>query len=477
MSVPLLRPLLIRARGLACLLTLLAAGAAAAQTTNTALPEPVAAALRQAAIPPSASATVVQPLSAGGISIAINETTPMNPASTMKLVTTYAALNLLGPAYTWRTEAFAAGVLRRDRLEGDLVLRGSGDPKLVIENLWLLVSRLRAYGLREIRGDVVLDRSAFEPLVHDPALFDGELNRPYNAGPDALLLNFKALTLGFVPDSDTRSARIVATPALAGLKLPPTIRAVDGHCGDWRAHLQADFTDPMAPVFRGAFPLSCGEKTWHVSVLGQTRYFAAAFRALWESAGGTWTGSVRDGVVPADARRIGLHESAPLADVIRDINKFSNNVMARQVFLTIGASREPGNAERAARAVQAWLASRGLEMPELVLENGSGLSRVERISAGSLARLLADAYAGPLMPEFISSLPLAGVDGTMKKRNGAVGSAHIKTGMLADVRAIAGYVLAASGRRYAVVAIINHPNARDAQGVHDALLQWIYQNG
>ncbi len=153
--------------------------------------------------------------------------------------------------------------------------------------------------------------------------------------------------------------------------------------------------------------------------------------------------------------------------------------MARQVFLTIGAetSRQPGNAEHSSSAVRDWLATRGLQMPELVLENGSGLSRVERISAGSLARLLVDAYAGPLMPEFVSSLPLAGVDGTMKKRNSATGRAHIRTGLLADVRPIAGYVLAASGRRYAVVAIINHPNARDAQGVHDALLQWVYETG
>jgi D-alanyl-D-alanine carboxypeptidase/D-alanyl-D-alanine-endopeptidase (penicillin-binding protein 4) len=192
-----------------------------------------------------------------------------------------------------------------------------------------------------------------------------------------------------------------------------------------------------------------------------------------------WTGRVREGVVPADARRIALHESAPLAELIRDVNKFSNNVMARQVYVTIGAetSGHPGSSDRAARAVRAWLSGHGLDMPELVLENGAGLSRIERISAASLARMLVHAYAGPLMPDFMASLPLVGVDGTMKKRNGAAGSAHIKTGLLADVRAVAGYVLAASGRRYVVVAIINHANARDAQPAHDALLQWVYQNG
>ena len=443
------------------------------------LPDTVSAALRGAAIPASASAIVVLPLAPGGVTIEANESQPMNPASTMKLVTTYTALGVLGPAYTWRTEAFATGALRRDVLEGNLLIRGGGDPKLVIENLWLMIQRIRGYGIREIRGDVVLDRSAFEPLAHDPGDFDGERFRPYNAGPDALLLNFKAVSIGFVPDPDTRSARVVALPLLAGMKLPASVRAIDGPCGDWRARLQADFADPMAPVFRGAYPLSCGERLWHLSVLDHASYFAAAFAALWQSAGGAWTGKLRGGAVPADARRIALHESAPLSEVIRDVNKFSNNVMARQVYLTVGAeaSRQPASAARAEAAVRAWLDGRGLAMPELVLENGSGLSRTERISAGSMARLLRHAFASPLMPELMASLPLVGVDGTMRKRNGAAGSAHIKTGLLADVRAIAGYVHAASGRRYAVVAFINHPNAGSGQAAHDALLHWVYANG
>jgi D-alanyl-D-alanine carboxypeptidase/D-alanyl-D-alanine-endopeptidase (penicillin-binding protein 4) len=443
------------------------------------LPDTVAAALRSAAIPPAASAVVVLPLSPGGLAIEVNASRPMNPASTMKLVTTYTALGLLGPAYTWRTEALVDGALRRDVLDGNLVIRGSGDPKLVIENLWLMIQRIRGYGIREIRGDVVLDRSAFEPGAHDPGDFDGERFRPYNAGPDALLLNFKAVAMGFVPDAETRSARIVPLPALAGMKLPPSVRAADGPCGDWRARLQADFADPMAPVFRGAYPLACGERIWHLSVLDHPRYFSAAFASLWQGAGGTWGGRLREGNVPAEARRIAVHESAPLAEVIRDVNKFSNNVMARQIYLTMGAeaSRQPASAARAEAAVRGWLDGRDLAMPELVLDNGSGLSRIERISAASLARLLRHAFESPVMPELMASLPLVGVDGTMRKRNGAAGSAHVKTGLLADVRAIAGYVHTASGRRYAVVAIVNHANAANGQAAHDALLQWVYANG
>ncbi len=381
-------------------------------------------------------AVVVQPLSGSGITLTLHDRAPMNPASTMKLVTTYVALNLLGPAYTWSTEAFADGPIEGGVLQGDLALRGSGDPKLVIEALWLLVQKIRSYGVRGIRGDLVLDRSAFEVAAEDPNAFDGEMMRPYNAAPDTLLLNYKTLTFNFIPDSDGKKVHVAALPSLTGMTVPPLVRATDGPCGDWHAQLQADFAVPLAPVFRGAYPLACGERDWHVSALTGDQFFGAAFRALWEDSGGHWSGQVREGIVPALARRIAVHESAPLADVMRDINKFSNNVMARQVLLTIGyeaAHRDaPGTAERGAQAVRQWLAANQLEMPELVIENGSGRSRVEKVAAASLARLLAHAYNGPLMPEFLASLPLAGVDGTMKSRNAAAGNAHVKTGLLSN---------------------------------------------
>jgi D-alanyl-D-alanine carboxypeptidase/D-alanyl-D-alanine-endopeptidase (penicillin-binding protein 4) len=442
-------------------------------------PPPYVAALRAAGVAGRNSAVVIRPLEAGGIAVQENATAPMSPASTMKLVTTWAALNLLGPAYTWQTEVFALGPIEAGRLDGDLAFRGSGDPTLVIENLWLLVQRIRATGLRDIRGDVVLDKRVFEPQPYDADDFDGAGERAYNAGPDALLVNFKALSFDFVPDPQAGVARIVATPPLAGLKLAASVPGSSAACGDWRASLRGDISNPLAPVFRGAYPLACGTRSWHVNALDHTTYFGAVFRALWEGGGGTWTGRVREGAIPAGARRVASRESRTLAEVIRDINKFSNNVMARQVFLTIGAEAtgQPGNAARAAQAISGFLAGRGQGMPELVLENGSGLSRRERIAPANLAAMLVDAWRSPLMPELMSSLPIVGVDGTTKGRRAAAGAAHIKTGMLADVRSIAGYVVATSGRRYVIVAIINDPSARGAQRAHDALLDWLRQNG
>jgi len=165
---------------------------------------------------------------------------------------------------------------------------------------------------------------------------------------------------------------------------------------------------------------------------------------------------------------------------VRDMNKFSNNVMARQLYLTLGAEGfgEPGTEGKSERVIREWLAGKGLAMPELVLENGSGLSRTERISARNLGLLLLTSFQSPVMPEFLASLPLAAVDGTMRKRLGdasVAGQAHIKTGSLTGVRAIAGYVLDASGRRLVVVSIVNHPNAVNAEAAQDALLDWVHQ--
>jgi len=443
------------------------------------LPEVVTRALKAANVPVGAVGVSVVPLSGSGLALAVNEQQPMNPASTMKLVTTLAGLELLGPQFVWLTEALATAPVANGVLEGDLYLRGRGDPQLVIENFWLLVQRLRGLGVREIRGDLVLDRSAFEPVAHDPGAFDGEALRPYNVGPDALLLNYKSISFHFVPDADAKAVRVYAVPQVAGMSVPATVRAVDGPCNDWRARLGGDFADPLRPQFRGAFPLACGDRVWHVNLFSHTQYVESVFSALWTGSGGVWRGRARDGQTPVEARRLAQHESAALPEVIRDINKFSNNVMARQLFLTIGGevTKQPASVERAQRVIGDWLVIKGLDRSGFVLENGAGLSRVERLTPAGLSRLLASAFASPLMPEYVSSLPLVGVDGTMRKRVGAAGSAHIKTGLLADTRAIAGYVLAASGRRYAVVAFVNHPNAGASQGALDDLLNWIYVNG
>lgn len=446
------------------------------------LPPAVNDAFRRAGIPIEAVGAFVQEAGRGKILVASNSTTPMNPASVMKLVTTDAALELLGPAYTWKTQAFASGRQVGDVLYGDLVIKGSGDPKLVLENFWLFLRQIRARGIREIRGNVLLDRSAFEEGFYDPAAFDGDPFKSYNAGPDALLLNYKLFAFRFLPDEVNGQVRIVLDPPLAGYKVAVP-RLTNGDCGDWKGKLQAAFNG-SGTVFAGTYPASCGDRTWYVHPYHMThvQYFGSVFSQVWNDLGGLFAGQVRSGTVPPGARLVGEWESPALSEVIRDINKFSNNVMARQLLLAMAAEvyKTPANPERGALAVKTWLANKGIEAPDLVIENGSGLSRNERISAVTLGRMLIAAYQSPSMPEFIASMPLAGLDGTMRRRlngHGVSGSAHIKTGSLTEVRAIAGYVLAASGRRYVIACIVNHRNAAASQEALDALLQWIYTQG
>ncbi|WP_292936428.1 D-alanyl-D-alanine carboxypeptidase/D-alanyl-D-alanine-endopeptidase [Noviherbaspirillum sp.] len=446
------------------------------------LPIPVTDALQRAQIPVSAAGIYVQEVGAGPVLLASNEKTPLNPASTMKLVTSDAALEILGPTFTWKTQAYATGTQAGDVLHGDLIIKGSGDPKLVLENFWLFLRRIRAKGIREIRGNLVLDRSAFESMEFDAGQFDGDPMKPYNVGPDALLLNYKALAFRFTPDAARGVVNVTMDPPLAAYPLTAP-HLGNGECGDWHAKLRPAI-DSWGARFSGAYSASCGEKVWYVHPyqLTHTQYFHLAFRRLWADLGGTLKGDVQSGVVPPNARLVAEWESASLSEVIRDINKYSNNVMARQLLLTLAANvlNLPANAERGAAVVRTWLSNKGIDAPELSVENGSGLSRNERISALTMGRMLESAFQSPTMPEFMASLPLAGFDGTMRLRlvNQAVaGKAHVKTGMLNEVRNIAGYVLAASGKRYVVVFMINHPNSLRGQAAQDALLQWVYERG
>lgn len=450
----------------------------------TALPPQVERALRAAGVPASAVGAWVQEVGAARPAVDANSAAALNPASVIKLVTTFAALDLLGPAYRWKTEVFLDGRLRDGVLEGNLVLKGYGDPKLDYERYWMLLRALRGKGLREIRGDLVLDRSWFEPGTDDPGRFDGEALRPYNVLPDALLLNYKSLRFGFTPEPERGTVRVFMEPQAPGMEVQNSLRLAEGPCPSGRAFrdaLKAVFEAvPGRAAFAGQYAASCGEKDLHVALLSPDAYAAGLTRALWQQLGGAWAGNVREGRVPADARPFHVHQSPPLVDAVRDINKLSNNVMARQLFLTLAAESAgpPGRLPEASRTVQRWLAGRGIEAPELVMENGAGLSRVARISARSLGRMLGAAWTSPLMPEFISSLPLAATDGTMRKRlngEGIAGQAHLKTGLLSDARSVAGYVLDRRGRRHVVVMLVNHPNAGQSAPAIDALLRWVWE--
>jgi len=486
-------------------LVFLGASLSVAQT----LPEAVTAALARAQVPLDAVSVLVVP--ADGQSAARLSHRPdalMNPASVMKLVTTTAALDLLGPTYTWRTPVWLDGSIKNGVLKGQLVIQGQGDPKLVLERLWLLLRRVQGLGVLQIDGDIVLDRTAFAVQEAHPGDFDGEPLRPYNAAPDALLINFKSVVMTFTPDLANQQARVQIDPPLFGVRVPsnvPLSMTAPGTCGDYRGALKADFSDPGQIRMNGSYPSDCGEKVWPIAYSDPPSYSARAVLGLWHSMGGKLNGTVRFGQAPATPATFEV-SSAPLVEIIRDINKYSNNVMAQQVFLTLargpggnGSASEPTAAlastwvpvqapvpatrEAARRVLQQWWQQRintasspDSAGPTPTFDNGSGLSRQDRISARGLTRLLQFAYASPTMSELMSSLPIVGLDGTLKRSRAAVGTAHLKTGSLRDVLALAGYVQGPNGRQLCLVALINHPNANAARPAMDALIDWASQD-
>jgi D-alanyl-D-alanine carboxypeptidase/D-alanyl-D-alanine-endopeptidase (penicillin-binding protein 4) len=252
-------------------------------------------------------------------------------------------------------------------------------------------------------------------------------------------------------------------------------------CTSWKEKLDTALEEKRV-FFAGSYSVNCGERVLilHAQAISHVTYFDAVFRQLWRELGGSITGMTLEGKKTDDARELLQWESLTLAQIIRDINKYSNNVMARQLLISL--SREPtgttlttqGGAARA----QSWLATIGVNTQPVVIENGSGLSRHERLSAESISAVLHHEWKSPLMPEFIASLPIVGIDGTMSRsftNSAATMQGHIKTGSLNEVASMAGYVKAKSGRWISVVCMINHPEANKNRAMFNQLLEWIVE--
>ncbi|MBD1553252.1 D-alanyl-D-alanine carboxypeptidase/D-alanyl-D-alanine-endopeptidase [Pseudomonas typographi] len=457
---------------------LLQAPTATSATNAAALSAKVEQALKTNKLGADALSLAVVPLDGPGVPTLYNADVSVNPASTMKLVTTFAALELLGPTYQWKTEFYTDGNVSNGVLRGNLYLKGGGDPKLNMEKLWLLMRDLRANGVQQITGDLVLDRSYFKQPATLPAFDDdgGDENAPFLVRPDALMVNLKALRM--IARNDSGRVVVSAEPPIASIRIDNQVKAQSGDkCGgDVRYNPVSQADGSISVVVSGQLANGCSSQTY-LSLLDHPTYTAGAVRAIWAELGGSIQGGDREGPVPGSAKLLARAFSPDLAEIIRDINKYSNNTMAQQVFLSIGAQyrtdADADDGKAAQRMVRQWLAKKGLVSPHLVMENGSGLSRAERVSAREMAALLQAAWRSPYAAEYMSSLPLVGMDGTMRKRlkgTALVGEGHIKTGTLNTVRAIAGFSRDEQGHTYAVVAVVNDPRPWGARQVLDQVL-------
>ena len=469
---------------LCCLIMMGVVAPALEARDSLTLPPAVDRIMTKRGIPPAAVSVWAQDVDSDQVVLAFNSEEPRNPASTIKTVTTFAALDMLGPAYTWKTRAYTRGQITNGTLDGDLILVGGGDPFMTAERWWAFVGAVRRAGVETINGDVVIDNGLLAPFDQDRAAFDGQPFRTYNVAPDGLIVNFQTSEFLIAADPAQRRVRVTVDPMPANLQVLNELKLGSGSCRGYNRGVSFSSPDGVeGHVVRlsGTFPAACGRFSINRAIMSAPTYAYGTFRSLFEQAGGRISGGLRVEARPDDARLLLTYDSLTLAEIIRLVNKFSSNVMARTLLLTMGAEKfgVPATEEKGRQAMVDWIAARGLALSGFWMANGSGLSRDERITAQGLAAVLHAAWHSRFMPEFSASLPLSAIDGTLRNRFrtvGMEGRLRMKTGRLDDVNGLAGYVTAASGRRFIVVVFVNHTGAHRGPGeeVQNALLRWVF---
>ena len=447
------------------------------------LPQPVRHILDIRKVPHDSLSVFVQDVDSGEVVLRWQEDVSRNPASTMKLLTTLVGLDLLGSTYKWTTDVFALGEIEDGRIDGDLLVRGRGDPFLVTERVWQMLRLVRQAGIHEIDGNLLIDDSYFDVQEYDPAEFDRQPLRAYNVAPNALLMNFKVVRYWFEPDHDRNAVRVWVDPPLENLRVENKLALRRGYCGGYQRGITITANEAIDKmIFSGRFPTGCKSYAMDRTALSHNEFAYGLFTSVWRESGGEFRGGWMNAKAPEDAEPIVSFESLPLAEIISRVNKNSNNVMARQILFTLSAEvlGPPGTESGGRKVIEDWLADTGIEFPTLMLDNGAGLSREARVSAREFGALLEFAWRKPYMPEYLASMAVSGLDGTLRRRFDdahLTGQAHLKTGSLDHVAAIAGFMQARSGRRFAVVMLHNHENVHRGPGeeAQVALLRWLYE--
>lgn len=486
--------------GVAILVIGLACGAAWSPSGLGQLPAEIRNMMGDRKLPDDALGAIVVRLTDGKIVFAHGADKTFQPASTLKVLTAIVGLERLGPAYRSRTELRSSAAVENGVLKGDLILRGLGNTDFNWEDLQRMLGSVRYQGITDIAGNLIVDRGFFQPGRIDVGQppFDEAPEFRYNVIPDAMLINTNLLQLDIA--SDGLGFTIRQTPPLDRVTIISNMTFVDRPCAKWEdgwqipSTISADNGD-IRVYLNGTFPKNCAQ-TLHLNVLDRADYVNRLFRSLWRDMAGKFRGEVRESDAPLmvdDAqsptqRLLAEHRARPLAEVTRNINKSSDNTITRTIFLTLGTMAKPAELavesppaptlDKAQSEIRGWLKQHGISDAELVLENGSGLSRIERIKPSQLAAILQAAYRSKWAPEFMSSLPIVAVDGSMRNRLHASPAAEfgrIKTGGLRNVVAVAGYMPDSAGEQHVVVAMLNHEDVVRAGGraILDALLDWV----
>ncbi len=406
---------------------------------------------------------------------------PRTPASVMKVITTGTGLLLLGTDYRWKTEFYTDGSINNGTLNGNLIIKGYGDPYMVQENMADMVSALQISGLSHINGKVILDNSYFLNSNENPEAFDGHGIEPYNAIPSALSINFRTIDLILTPINN--QVQITTDPELTFTHIQNQMyvnkaKRCRGKRG-FNPKISVNYNQDLI-IVSGSLSKNCRTTKLSKVLTDAGDLYFGHFKKMWQEKGGTITDNWVYGEVPSTAKLFYTYQSQKnLSEQIAAMNKKSNNIMTRQLFLTIGAEKTqpPASLPKSRTTVLQQLKNLGVDTHNLFIDNGSGLSRMASISAKQMGQFLLAMHQSPARQAFEQSLSIAGVDGTLRHRlrntplaDNAIG----KSGTLKQVKSLVGYLHAQSGKKYIYVMLFEGRNARAGRPLMDNILQWLY---
>ncbi len=447
-----------------------------------ALPQAINEEIRKSGIAEKDISIYIKEAGKGGKVVALlNEHKTRIPASVIKVLTTYASVLKLGFDYRWPTKFYTTGTLQNGVLQGDLLIKGFGDPTLNAEDLEKITSEIREEGIREIRGDIVIDRSYFEVGNKDSSGFDENLYSAYNAMPDAMMFNERVVTVCVIPKEN----KVHKKHADESYKVVDQLEHVNKPCTgrySW-PRVKIDKSEVVPTVFlQGKISKRCGKRNICQVITKPYKSFYYALKDRLIQEGISVRGGLKLRKIPKEARELFTHYSDSLEEIISETAKESNNLYARHLLLLLGAKLygAPATMKKGRDAVKYILDSRGaLGEGKLKIDNGSGLSRTSKMNAKLLADMYDDAY-DRYGSRWMETLSIAGVDGTIKKRfrNTVVNKrAWMKTGTLRQVKNIGGYVKNRAGKFYTVVIMINSPKAKyRGAKLQDEIMEWLVKS-
>ncbi len=398
------------------------------------------------------------------------------PASVIKILTTYASLMRLGFDYRWETKFYYTGTIRRGVLRGDLIVKAGGDPTLKTSDVDSIVNKLHNQGIKRITGNIILDKSIFRISSKNNSGFDKNRYSPYNAMPDALMFNQRKSTVCVSP----KGGKIYTTKDIPDLSynVINRMKITNGSCRGSRSWPRVSIKNRNI-IFSGKLSKHCGKRRVCKVITKSHLSFYYTLKDKIKKSGIKYSGKMKLRRTPKSAKYLFSHTSEPLERIIAQTAKKSNNLFARQIMLTLGVVEygKPGTLAKGRNAVERILNRHHiLERGKTFIENGSGLSRVAKVTAQSLANLLLDGYQN-YGHRWMQTLSIAGIDGTIHRRfkySTVFGRAWMKTGTIRGVSNIAGYVEGASGELYVVVVLVNNKYSRRyGHKIADTIIEWV----